>query len=919
MLPPAESAAPREIVGRDGELARLSRLTEGVDGEGTKVLVLTGAPGAGKSTLVDWAVSRAESRGFRTLSARGSQGESELGLAGAHQLLRPLLSGVDALPRRQRGALRAAFGLGAASEDTAPDPLAFGLGVLTLLSDAAARQPLLLVVDDAQWLDVDTLDLLGFLARRLGGEPLVLLLAAREESVPARFEQEFPHLHAGPLERGVAARLLDMQPAPPQGRVRAQILENAAGNPLALIELSRAHAEGRAGDGAAVTLPLTRRLERLFAADLPGLSADTRRMLLLVAASGATRLSDVLRAAAGLDGLTALLPAERTGLVRIADGQVVPRHPLVLSAVYGAAGFAERRAAHLALADALAGEPDRRAWHLSAAAVEPDGEVADALAATAERSRGRGGHAAAAAALERAAALSPDPQERARRLLAAARSAMYAGHPQWVSELTARVADVAEDARVRAEASLWRGWALGVTLAHDEAVAVILPVAQAMAASAPALAMSALSTAATSAYNSGDIVHRDRFDRVRALADEDRSPVEAAWSHAALHPLTEYGQALPRLRRAQEALAGLTTESIGELSAVGATAWVLDETELSVQLLSEAMDRLRGKGSAGTNATVAQALALAHFDSGAWTAAQTAAEEALWMAKEAGAAHAAAGSMLLQATVLALRGHHEAGAVLARQAVHEVDLRKSRRLHIRHRYALALAATVSGDHDRAYGQLRGMFTADRRPLPVHYHSSVHHLGDLAAAAVRAGRTDDARSVLDSAGQFLGSELSPRVHAVLHRATALLSTPDDAEQHFDVAVSDPAAARWPFELALSRLDLGEWLRRRRRVAEARPQLRAALDTFLSLGALPWAERATAELRAAGEAAAPPSVIPPADLTPQELQIAELAAQGQTNRDIAAQLYLSPRTVGYHLHKIFPKLHITSRAQLRDALS
>ncbi|WP_274037746.1 helix-turn-helix transcriptional regulator [Actinacidiphila cocklensis] len=914
--PPAAPPPPPQIVGRDREMAAMRRLLEAADGEGQKVLVLTGEPGAGKSTLVDWAATEAGGRDLRTLRVRGSEGESGLCLAGAHQLLRPLLSGVDELPERQRAALRSAFGLGKAFDAEAADPFLLHLGVLTLLSDAATRQPLLLLVDDAQWLDLATLDLLAFVARRLDSERAALLLAAREESVPSRFDRDFPHLSAGALGRTPAVQLLDAQPEPPRGRARVHILEQAAGNPLALIELSRAHAQGRTAPAGPATLPLTSRLERLFAADLPGLPPDTRQALLLVAASGTTRLSDVLRAAPDLDGVRVLLPAEQAGLVRVADGQVAARHPLVLSAVYQAATFAERHAAHLALANVLVQEPDRRAWQLSAATMEPNQEVADALAESAGRSRDRGGHAAAATALERAAELSPDPDQHAGRLLAAARSAMYAGHPQWVSDLTGRVADLTEDPRLRAEASLWRGWALGVTLAHDEAISVLLPVAETMAGPAPALALGALSTAATSAYNSGDPYYHGEFDRIAGRIDQEQAAIDAAWSHAALHPHTQHADALSRLRRAQGAMA---KDSLSELAQLGATAWVLDETELAVRLLGQAMDHLRRTGTAGTNATVAQAVAFTQFETGAWSAAQATAEDAFWMAAEAGADNVTVGALLLQATLRALRGDHEDARALAQQAVHGIDLRKSRSLNVRYRHALGLAAAVAGDNDTAYDLLRQTFTHDFRPLPVHYHASLYYLGDLAAAGVRAGRADDARAVLESAREGLGAAVSPRLHAVVQRAAALLSGSDDAERHFLAAVTDPACARWPFELALTRLDYGEWLRRRRRAAEARPLLGGALEIFQRLGAQPWTARASAELRAAGAPMPAPAASPTADLTPQEQQIAELAAQGMTNRDIAAQLYLSPRTVGYHLHKIFPKLGIRSRTQLRDALS
>ncbi|MFJ9559333.1 ATP-binding protein [Streptomyces fuscichromogenes] len=904
------------ILGRAAELRRLDRLLGAVDGGGPQVLVVTGEPGAGKSTLVDWAAERGRARGMGILRVRGSEGEAGLGLSGVHQLLHPLLPG-EGLPAGQREALDRAFGPESAAYELRLDQLSLCVGVLGLVTEAAARRPLLLLVDDAQWLDLGSVDVLAFLARRLEGRPVVLLLASREDGVPARFDRAFPQVTVGPLSRTAAGRLLDAQPVPPRGRARAEVLRQAAGNPLALIELPRALARGRTGgmdaDGAGGgTLPLTARLENLFAADLPALPAPTRTALLLMAAAGPARLTDLIRAAPELDVVAALAPAERAGLVRVTDGGVLPRHPLVRSAVYHAASFHERRQAHLALAAALAEEPDRRAWQLAAAATGQDAEVADALAESAERARGRGGHAAAATALERAAELTPAPEPRARRLLAAAQAAMFAGHPQWVGELSGRVGGLTEDPRLRAEASLLGGWALGVTLRHEDALALLLGVAEATATSAPGLALSALSTAATSVYNSGAPHYRAELRRIGGLIDETGDPAGRAWAQVVVDPLHERPLLTELLAEGLAALA--RDESLGNLTALGGTTWILDETGQAVRLLGRTMDLLRDAGSAGTNATVTQALALALFENGSWTAAEEAAREAFWMATEAGADNVTVGAGVLRATLCALQGDPAAARTRATQAVRGVDLRGSLSLQVRHRHAMGMAAFVDGDHEDAYGQLRAAFTRDLRPAPVHYHASLYLLGDLAAAAVRAGRADDARTVVDAVAQDLKPDPSPRLEAVLRRATALLTDTDDAEQHFRAAFADPATDCWPFEKALAQLDFGEWLRRRRRSTEARPHLNAALECFRRLDARPWTERTTAELRAAGATTAPAG----GELTPQERQIAELAAQGLTNRDIAARLYLSPRTVGYHLHKVFPKLGITARAQLRDAL-
>ncbi|NUP53472.1 MAG: AAA family ATPase, partial [Catenulispora sp.] len=377
------------ILGRKQELARLDLLVADAAENGPKVLVVTGEPGVGKSALVEWTAERGRTRGMRVLRVRGSESEADLCFSAAHQLLRPLLPEVDRLAEPGRGALRSAFGLPDA-EAGAVDPLHLRIGVTNLLADAAAKQPLLLLIDDAQWVDAGSLDIVSFVARRLAGQPIVLLVAAREESVPERFDRDFPHLVVEPLDHASAGSVLDAQPHPPRGRMRARILQESAGVPLALIELARAVAGERGADvDPERSLPLTKRLEKLFAADLPAFPPPTRRALLLLAAADTTGWTDIARADPDLEVDAALRPAEGAGLVRVEGGHAHWRHPLVRSAVYQAASFSERRQAHLALAAALTDEPDRRAWHLAAAALGHDEEVAAALAGSAERSQAR--------------------------------------------------------------------------------------------------------------------------------------------------------------------------------------------------------------------------------------------------------------------------------------------------------------------------------------------------------------------------------------------------------------------------------------------------------------------------------------------------------------------------------------------------
>ncbi|MGO4747209.1 AAA family ATPase, partial [Streptomyces sp. 2MCAF27] len=384
------------MVGRETETAEIMRRVA-ADRSHSEVLILTGDPGAGKSVLLDFAADRARREGGRVLRAVGSESEAHLGFAGLHQLLRPVLGELDGLPPRQHSALRTALGL---DERTgAPDGMLVGLAVLTLVSDLAEPAPLLVVVDDAQWIDRASLDVLSFVARRMDSEPVTLLVGVRAAAALPGLDKGYERLEIGPLSGEAANRLLDQQPTPPTGRTRVRILQEAAGNPLALVELARATAI-RQPDGSSVEgpLPVTDRLERIFAEQAEFLPEATRRPLLLLAAADT---ADAPTASQGLPEADdmAWAPAERAGLVRQDGPRISFRHPLIRSAVYHAASFEERRQAHLALAK-LSEEPDRRAWHLAAATTRPDEDVAAALRQTADRARRRGGYAAAAAALE---------------------------------------------------------------------------------------------------------------------------------------------------------------------------------------------------------------------------------------------------------------------------------------------------------------------------------------------------------------------------------------------------------------------------------------------------------------------------------------------------------------------------------------
>ncbi len=535
------------LIGRDSELSRLRGLVAPPPPE-SRVLMLLGDAGMGKTVLLAEAVRQARSAGLRVLQVTGRESEQDLAFAGLHQLLRPVLDRVADLPGRQAEALLGAFGLSA--EPPPAGALLTGLAVLTLLSRLSENRPLLVVADDAQWLDRGSLDTLAFAARRLESEPLVLLLGARGNLPPAGFERDFPDLLLKPLSTQDAGRLLDAQPHPPRGRAREQVLAQAAGNPMALIELSQMIAADPAAGRrwAAEPLPPTDRLAAIIAARYGALPGPTREALLLAAVADSPDMT-----AAAVSGLTAaaLAPAETASLIRVDRSGPQFTHPLVRAAVYHAVPFAERAAAHLKIAGSLHEQPDRYAWHLAAAALEPDEHVASLLEETAAQAQRRGGAAAAARAYERAAELSPGERDRARRLLAAAALALPAGQADWVQELASRALAVTEDLQLRLTARLRIGWALIWSNRHADALATLISVAQEASARLPGIAWDAIGQAGTVAYQTGTAegrrAVRDTLDRMQqpappaadwpaVLADESRM-----WIRAATDPVREQG------------------------------------------------------------------------------------------------------------------------------------------------------------------------------------------------------------------------------------------------------------------------------------------------------------------------------------------------------------------------------------------
>jgi DNA-binding CsgD family transcriptional regulator len=912
------------MVGRDAVLAQLRGLVDPVPWS-SRVLVVTGEAGMGKTMLLAEAAERAASAGMRVLSVIGREAESKLAFAGLHQLLRPVLSDTVELPARQAQALSGALGL--SPDPVTPEPLLIGAAVLTLLSDLSGRSPILVVADDAHWLDRSSLDALAFASSRLDAERVVLLVGARGQSPPSGFERGFTELQLEPLSPADAGRLLDGQPRPPHGQARTQVLAQAAGNPMALIELAKAIADDPAVSRrwAAEPLPLTDRLTAVLASRVAALPEPVQAALLVAAVADHPDLSAVTSYGAGPDA-AALLPAEQLGLIKINRTGLHFSHPLVRSAVYHSAPFARRAAAHRQLASALHDQPDRRAWHLAAASLQPDEQVAALLEATATQAQSRGGTAAAALALERAAELSPDPDNRARRLTAAASAAIATGQGDWVQDLATRAIAVTAEPRLRLLARREVGWALTWSGRRTAALATLISVAEDAARDQPALAWDALASAATVAYQCGTSASYQAVNRVLdRLERQDLPPggqtpgvdVNALrlWIRASTDPVGRRRQLLPYLRE-------LVGSPVDEPSVwrIASAAWLLDESELAIRLLHDAMERLRSPGVRGTSAGSLTVLGWAYIDTGRWDEALDVAGEAASVAEVNQLDLVSASADAIAATVLALRADSKAARRHAARALAAVDPAEAGLVVARVRRAVGVAALAEGSYPEAFAQLRGLFDSDGKAL--HNYASYLAVADLAAAAVHAERPIEARDVIERALSCVDGESAGRIGQLVARARGILARPDEAEAHFDRALSNPAGDQWPFERAQLRLDYGEWLRRRRRINEAKPVLTEALDTFRRLGARSWAQRAQAELRASGVAVTgaldeEPDAL--GELTPQQSQIVRLAGEGLTDREIGDRLFLSPRTVSSHLYRSYPKLGVASRHQLRDVIA
>lgn len=904
------------FLGRAPETAALDDLLAGVAERGA-ALAIRGEAGIGKSALLAEASRRAIQRGMSILKACGVESEANLPFAGLHQLLRPVLGAALELPAPQRDALLAAFGM---TDAAAPALFLIALAALNLLCEISSAKPLLLIAEDAHWLDRATCDVLAFIARRLDSEPIVLLIAIRDGFETPLDGAGLAELRLAPLDDRAASALLDAHAADLGASTRARLLETAAGNPLALVELPAALASEPVSDGTVLPpiLPLSTRLERTFAARVSDLPAPTRTLLLVAAVDDAGLLAEILAATSELiadaPAIEHIGPAVRARLIEVDDTHLQFRHPLMRSAIHQAATMAERHAAHAALGKVLTAQPDRRAWHRAASIVGYDEDAAADLEAAAARAQHRGGSLVAVAALERAAGLSADPELRARRSLAAAELALYFGRVDVMHRILERAGTLEVPALERRRVVWMRALALYL---HDTALGIakvraLLDILDDVAADDMEHVLNAIMLAAVRCWwiDPGEEARARLVAAIERLPGIERDPRLVA-VRAFLAPVERCAQVRDALVRAELP----SRDPAGSNRTFGLAAVAIGDFEQAHRYLSVAVTSLRAEGRLGL---LARGLVMQ-----AWTAtllvncsvAAPAAEEGERLAAEAGEPLFAAGAQVAKAMLAALRGDESEVEELVTKAERvALPIRASAVLAFA-QMARGLASLGAGRHTEAYEQIRRTFD----PTDPAYHPFMRcwAIGDLAEAAAHSEHRDDARALLKELEPLAVQTPSPWFHAAMLYARPVLADEDDAEKLFGSALQADLS-KMPFTRARLQLAHGAWLRRRRRVGESRAPIRSARDAFDALRVPPWAERARQELRASGETSRRRTPEARDLLSPQELQIAQLAADGLSNREIGQRLYLSHRTIGSHLYRLFPKLGITTRSQLRGAL-
>jgi DNA-binding CsgD family transcriptional regulator len=896
------------LVGREVEQRRLAELLGSARDDRSAVLVLRGAPGIGKTALLDDTRERAV--GMRVLRCVGIESEHELPFAGIHQLVRPHLGLVDCLPAPQANALKSAFGL---SDGDVEDRFLVSLGVLSLLAEVSDEGPVLCCVDDAQWLDDPSAEALLFVARRLEAEPIAMLIAVREGELQRFDAPGLPEVELQGLEeedaRALLAERLQDDPSPD---VLANLLRNAAGNPLALLELPAALSSDQLHGTEPILGPPPVRpvVEESFRARVEALSEGARHLLLLAAADEVGDLPAIRKAAKrlGLDR-GAIAEAETRGLVRVNES-VEFRHPLVRSAVYRAASRDERKDAHEALAASVV-DPTRRAWHRALVADGADEGIAAELEAAAMQALTRGAQATASAAFERAAELSDDPARRGHRLAFAAQTSLDAGRPDAALALVERARPYVSNPLDSVALDMVLATDAGRRGSPIDAYNLMRHASRTVAETAPDVAAEMLMWSVLAAMQggwSGKAVPEVLLELERIGATGD----VARFTHEFLLGATALRAGNSPLARGHFATAreigGRFHEGRPQILRAFACGLTGDYPEVR-RVCIETLANQRAAGTVSSFGGVFPLLGIAELYEGRLAACLATLEEGGEIAERFGWENDTIACIALRAHIAAQQGREAECRELAREAMQR-SLAKGLGWAVLHaRLALAELELGLGNLREAldhYGQLDPDDIIPSLPVAA---------PEIIDVALRLGEPERARVALGHLEGWAQVSDARLVKGMLARCRAVLADDGgEAEPLFDEALGHHGREGLPYQVARTQLAYGEWLRRERRKVDARAQLRLALDTFEGLGLTLWAERARGELKATGETARKRDVSTLDELTPQELRIAQLVAGGATNRDVAAQLYVSPKTVEYHLRKVFLKLGVSSRVEL-----
>jgi DNA-binding CsgD family transcriptional regulator len=909
------------LIGRSAECATLEQVLVDARQGRSRVLVLRGEPGIGKTALLHYAADQAG--GFTVVHARGVESEAELAFAGLADLTRPLLGHLPGLPKVQAAALKAALALG---PPVSGDRFTIAVATLTLLGAAAERRPLLVVVDDAHWLDGPSAEVIGFVARRLQAEGIVLLLALRDNEPTTLDPSGLADLKVQGLDPTDAEALLrQQQTAPIAAGVATRLARATGGNPLALLEVPALLSPGQLAGRVPLEEPLPAgdSIQRAFLRRVAKLAKLTLTALLVAAASDSGELSVIATAAGQLGAdTTALEAAEAAGLVRLGRLGAEFRHPLLRAAVYHGATPQARRDAHRALGAAFqqAGDADRAAWQQAAATIAPDAEVAEALEQTGQRAQARGGYAAAAHALERAAQLSLDSSQRAHRLLGAAEAFWYAGHLDHAIHVLEDALSLTTDPHQRADLHHLQGRIEQLRGDSSAAYQLLVSEAEQVTTSDPLKAALMLADSVQPCIAIGRIPSALAIARRACTLAAHASPVGQAFTTIALGTaLVCAGQAnegYPLILRSRDVLEreGYSAYS-NALFGLGAAAaiWV-EDWEQARQVLTQAINVARVQSAPGMLLPYnLGSLSQLDLRAGRWDEAAADAAEAVRLARETGQRSVLSFDLVCLAYIDAARGKDKSCRANVTEALELAD-----------RYDIGsvkvYAASVLGLLELGLGRLDPAITHLARvadllaPMGLGEPATVQWAPDYIEACIRAGHREQATQALEAFQQQAEATGRTWALATTARCHGLLTAPTDAEAAFTEAYRWHGHTSMPFELARTQLCHGQQLRRAKQRSAARERLRAALASFEQLDARPWADQARAELQATGETARHRAQPPTRRLTPQEFQVARLVADGRSNRDIAAALFLSPKTVEFHLGSIHRKLGTSSRAQL-----